>query len=602
MRWIQRLRYWLSRTGERLADIGAALVAPIERLFAWLFSGLLSASERVDAIGAFFSRLGWIVLWPLVAVARLVRRVLPESVVRRLGLPFVWMRMATVRTGFFLMHVAERLNLDGLIFRFIWLTQPLWRPVAAVISFVSAWGVTRNWRQLVRGVPALVLLAPILLLGGKSLLGGGGDLARAYRVAFRTAQESGDGERAALYQRKLAQLEVDTVRTEYEAALQLAEDGDLEAAAERMRLLAPTERPGYAGAHYWLIQQLMAGRLADSPEAAREEAAIHFDHLATLDVAGGSVDLLRALWLAQAGELQEASLLLEPLVPVMPTAAYERMRVSLAMGDREAARRDARAVITHMTELNQRSDALTPVDLQQWLAAEEVLGNYPKMRQLLEQWRELEPEAEAPAKLLGQVYRRLADQELRKPLPDAEVVVEYWLRSAELDDSVESLARFARQLYRRRDEHRLFPSLLEALRASPRTPTQLLTMIGTEAAIEREWADGKKFLEIAVGRDDATPPAWNNYALVSAELPDADLEAALEAVNKALESMPEEARFRETRGQILLKQGRYDAAVEDLSYALNQLPDVPEIHTGLAEAYAALGEEELAELHRERGE
>ena len=80
----------------------------------------------------------------------------------------------------------------------------------------------------------------------------------------------------------------------------------------------------------------------------------------------------------------------------------------------------------------------------------------------------------------------------------------------------------------------------------------------------------------------------------------AELEKAMEAVNRALSLKPGEHRFYETRGQILLRLERWQEAVKDFEFALNGLPDLEAIHLGFATAYSALGEEELAQLHRSR--
>jgi predicted Zn-dependent protease len=93
--------------------------------------------------------------------------------------------------------------------------------------------------------------------------------------------------------------------------------------------------------------------------------------------------------------------------------------------------------------------------------------------------------------------------------------------------------------------------------------------------------------------------AWNNYAWALYQCPEADLEAALAAVAKALEMAPDNPSFRETRGQILVAQASWKSAVVDLEFALNAMPDSTTIHKSLAVAYQALGDEQLAAIHRE---
>ena len=93
--------------------------------------------------------------------------------------------------------------------------------------------------------------------------------------------------------------------------------------------------------------------------------------------------------------------------------------------------------------------------------------------------------------------------------------------------------------------------------------------------------------------------ALNNYAWVLANSEPQDLEKSLAIANKALELSPDEYRFRETRGQILVQLGRWHKAIADLEYALNGMPEFEPVHTSLALAYENIGKAELARAHRD---
>jgi len=64
-----------------------------------------------------------------------------------------------------------------------------------------------------------------------------------------------------------------------------------------------------------------------------------------------------------------------------------------------------------------------------------------------------------------------------------------------------------------------------------------------------------------------------------------------------LEKFPQNANFRETRGEVLVKLGRWQEAVLDLEYALPTLGSRRNTHAALAEAYHGLGSQELAAQH-----
>jgi regulator of sirC expression with transglutaminase-like and TPR domain len=84
--------------------------------------------------------------------------------------------------------------------------------------------------------------------------------------------------------------------------------------------------------------------------------------------------------------------------------------------------------------------------------------------------------------------------------------------------------------------------------------------------------------------------AWNNRAWVQLQQGDpAKLESALQSVERALELQPRAHRFRETRGQIWLRLGKWERALADLEYAQSGMPPTPSLEAALATAYAALG-------------
>jgi tetratricopeptide (TPR) repeat protein len=106
-------------------------------------------------------------------------------------------------------------------------------------------------------------------------------------------------------------------------------------------------------------------------------------------------------------------------------------------------------------------------------------------------------------------------------------------------------------------------------------------------------------LRRAVERDPKSAVGWNNLACVFYQSSNPNLNQALAAVNKAIEISPAEFRFRETRGQIYTQLSQWPAAVSDLEFALNGMPEAPAIHKSLAKAYEAMGNKELAAAHRQ---
>ncbi len=602
---LRRLKKLYRRVLERLGDMGAALVRPIERLFSRVTKKFLKATQQIDRVESLFLQLFRALFWPFRLVGRMLQAILPKRLVRSAARVVSTLRKILGRAGMGLLRLAEKLNLDRAIMKLVWLLQPLWRPVAAICVFAQCWLNTRKYRRALKTLPAILLATLVFGVGAWHAVFGKSHTTGNYKEAVREMLEEHDYDRAQLFERKLAQLGVDTQLTEYRTALALAQEEKLEEAYARMQLMAPVDEPGYPAAHHWITQRLMGGqlvreKLVSSPEEARSLAKRHLDHLKTLGFTGPDQQLLRALWLAQGNQLEEAAAALEPLVAILPSAAIQRMQIDMSLQRPEQARQDARSLVTQMTSRSRGRTRLTSTDYQWWLAAEQVLGNLEKMRSILDQWRKLEPENETAKAALATICRQQAQQLLRTPLPDAQQVVDLWLEAEELDQSEESLLQLTRILYRKQGRKPIYDRVLEVLRNSARVPASVLTTLGTEAAVANRFDEARSFLAVAVEKDDSSAVAWNNLALVLGEGEADRLDEGLAAVNRALEIAPKEYRFRETRGQILLRLERWPEAIADLEYALNGLPELSEIHQSLATAYTALGDDELARVHQGR--
>jgi predicted Zn-dependent protease len=142
-------------------------------------------------------------------------------------------------------------------------------------------------------------------------------------------------------------------------------------------------------------------------------------------------------------------------------------------------------------------------------------------------------------------------------------------------------------------------ALFAELSKSPDLPPALAGALGTAAAVAHDLPQARKYLEMAVHQDAGNAVAWNNLAYVLLQVPNPPLDEAFDATNKALALVPDDYRFRQTRGEVLVKLNRWKEAVDDLEYALNGAPDATTIHQSLAQAYEALGNKELAAAHRQ---
>lgn len=125
-------------------------------------------------------------------------------------------------------------------------------------------------------------------------------------------------------------------------------------------------------------------------------------------------------------------------------------------------------------------------------------------------------------------------------------------------------------------------------------------ILGTMALRQGNFKDATLHLEIAAQNMPRLPGLLNNlaYALCFGDNP--DLERALQFANSAIALQGNHTYLHETRGQIYLKLKRYTEAIADLEVALNAPELRQQVRQALAEAYEALGQQEIAQSHRQR--
>ena len=98
---------------------------------------------------------------------------------------------------------------------------------------------------------------------------------------------------------------------------------------------------------------------------------------------------------------------------------------------------------------------------------------------------------------------------------------------------------------------------------------------------------------IELSSEDELPDAYNALGYLYAEQ-GVRLDEAAKLVLRALKSSPTSGAYLDSLGFIYFKQGKLDAAIENLELALHYLPDTPEILLHLADAYLQKGLKEKA--------
>ena len=125
-------------------------------------------------------------------------------------------------------------------------------------------------------------------------------------------------------------------------------------------------------------------------------------------------------------------------------------------------------------------------------------------------------------------------------------------------------------------------------------------MLGLDAWEHGRSSEALSYHEEAYRLAPQFTPYANNLAYLLATGPKPDLPRALGLINKAIAADPDKPQFRETRGQVLVRLGRWEEALLDLEAALPAFPNDAGVHQALAETYEHLGKLDKAAAHRRR--
>ena len=124
-------------------------------------------------------------------------------------------------------------------------------------------------------------------------------------------------------------------------------------------------------------------------------------------------------------------------------------------------------------------------------------------------------------------------------------------------------------------------------------------MLGLLALVKRDDPGAKLHFDLAEEAGSHLATVFNNVALSALRDTRLSTDQALLFANEAIRRLPSEPRFRETRARFLMRQERYEAAIEDLLVAEEVAELQPIVHQNLALAYHALGDEVSAKRYRD---
>ena len=511
---------------------------------------------------------------------------------------------------------AARRIVTGFVGMLARLTQDFHRVMP--LEFFARWAASRDYRSLLAAAPAM--LAGTALTAGAALAVFSEKPSGADYFVNRalSAKRGGQDDVAELYLHKASLSVQGTTESQFnQAILLLSVDKEAEGVAILQRL-APDDAPGYVPAHEWRIQW-MATKLR---ELAEKETPLTIEEKALRDRITSTIELhLRLILQAEPDHLRanhrlgmlaisrkrlgQAADHFAKVVDRNPDVRVNYAELLKKTGREQEAERQAELARLHHEQALQNENlseqlkwqhrlklssahALTG-DHEESVKALMIDGKMPKIQQLrkpmaeaLFRWSESITGEDAPSlirrlEMLGQALK------LQPANPD------YLGRVAEIAGAPGEPGTIASET-------------LRDLLSSGQAPPVVHFMLAMNAMKQRDMRTAMMHLEIAYSMSKDTPVILNNLAYVIVQQPNADYGRALDLISQAIELNPDIPDFYDTRGEILMKLGRWKPAIVDLETALRKLPGRAPIHRRLAVCYDAAGDPDLAALHRRRAE
>lgn len=459
------------------------------------------------------------------------------------------------------------------------------------------WLFTRSPVLLAQGLPALLLAAAFLWAWSSG--GPTRDLVSRYDVAVERALLADDVASAKVYLRKLVLLDEPGQRTRYALARLAEREGDLDRAQRLMADLAPYPGSGVPAAHFWLAQRLRNPPPAD--EAGSRELIHHLEQsLASPDNRQQAYEWLAELYLAR-GDSQQAVKCFEETAPQRPELYLRLAEVLLERNDEIGMQRAAKQAFGHF-QRRLAADAKDVAARIAWARACILEGKFEEAERLLQDGLAIADEAPL-RRTLAELYLKQAER--ADTAAPAALGRQLDLLSKSLQAApdhpgvVDRLATFVRYSGPPAEATR---GQLRDLLAAGQQPATVHLLVGAMAAAEGHWDEARLHLEQAYQLNSRLPALLSQlaWALTQAETP--DLERALRLADEAVKLAPGQPAVLATRGRILARLQRWQAALSDLEAALAGSSEQEELHAALAEVYTALGDGDMAERHKSMGE
>jgi tetratricopeptide (TPR) repeat protein len=436
---------------------------------------------------------------------------------------------------------------------------------------VFSWWANRRYLVLVRGLPALTAVLGVTVVAVLAAQDSPARQTHRYQVEAQLAWQRGDTDRAKLCLQRLALANPGEPAHVYALAHCEARLGNANRAWALMQSLAAVDRPGYPPSHLWQARQLMGrGHLSSEQLQVVERHLLYCQashpQAPEIDALLGQTYLARGLPDHAERHLKRVAGYGEPLLVLA--------RLHASQGRKAEARAEA-AVALRFFEARAAAEPKNVALRVHWAEAATLLEQFPAAVRILETGGQQSP-APAYRLALAQTYERWSaapGMQGAAKLGARLLLVRQALRHDHGNpDALRRLLVLAGS-----QEPATAPSWNEVHRRLHAEPDAGLHLIvGMYFHARREHASARHHFAEALRSDQSVAPVLNNLGWIQSQSEPADAAQALHLIDAALEREPDNAHYRDTRGHVLARLGRWREAVTDLEAAISRLPESAE--------------------------
>lgn len=489
----------------------------------------------------------------------------------------------------------------------------------------------REYRHLLQGLPALLMLGGVLYASFQVSLHRGEFLSNYKSMAYQ-ASEAEQYDAALLYFRKLMKLDGGSAESQFAYAMVLDEMGtklikqgealeeeDAEQGQKLIALgrskrldamstieqLAPTDSRGFPKAHLHMARLMLAnaGKYLVSEEGKYIPAGVKTleHHLNEAEKSlKGTLEYEMAAFHFYMGmnQANEAVLHLEELAEKRPYLRYELMGLYARLGD-------SRNALVNLNLASDYYEQLVRNDPDNHLARARCAnlrlnkGDYLGCVSLLEYGLTREESENNPyPQMLASTHVTIYDALTKRGDVPLEQRLAHLRQSLSyVTDYQPALARLAQLVSLTGEPGKQIETLLHRMIAEGRMPATGHFALGTKAWKEEDSDKALWHLERAYELDPGLGHTGNNLAWMLADRDPPQLDRALQIIDSVLEKFPKIGTFHDTKGFILMKMGMWEEALTELETALPAMRENIDIHKSLATVYRELQQPQLADEH-----